>query len=76
MENRYFTPNTDDPNLSDILDMCVEVALFPLLLDESKGVCKLPLGYKGLPECLRGVPEFNNKDMVLELDKAEWNEDI
>lgn len=72
IENRYFTPNTNDSNLTDILNVCVEDYLNPLSIDGKKGICKLPKGHKGLPDCLVGVPEFTNAKILLELKKVDW----
>lgn len=72
MKNRYFTPNTNDSNLTNILNVCVENSLCPISIDGIKGVCKLPKGYEGLPDCLVGVPEFTHDGILLELKKVDW----
>ena len=72
--NRFFTPNTNDPNLNDILSECVEDELKPIRLDGLVGVCKLPLNYEEgkTPGCLIGVPEFTHEEIIIEINTNQW----
>lgn len=72
MKNRYFTPSTTHEKLNDILSVCNIKKLAPISINGLKGVCKLPLGFEVLPDCLIGVTEFIHKDMITELQKDEW----
>lgn len=73
---RYFTPNTNNENINELLSYCIENELTPISLNKELGVCKLPLDYEGLPTCLIGVPEYTHAEIREIVTGVEWQKEI
>lgn len=75
IKNRYYIVKTNDENLNDILDCCVENSVKELK-NSGMGVVKLRLGDKKDYECLKGYPEFNHSEILVELQKKIYKVEL
>lgn len=79
MEHRYFTPDSNDATLKEIFNVCIESASTCRdSLDDSLIVVKLPYSWSVEPlasqlsDCLIGVPEFTEANILIEMAKPAW----
>ena len=77
MLNRYFIIEKSNPNYNTIIDCIVgSEETQRESVDGSKVVVKLPLSDVENHECLDGITEYNHSEIIVEINKPEWQNEI
>ena len=77
MLNRYFIANIPNPNMSQVYDLVVgEESTQRFSLDGTQVVIKLPLGDDNNHGVLSNATEYTHAEILIEMNKPEWNEGI